>query len=103
MERKVVYIAGPISGVDRYWEAFEKAEDDLIAAGFVALSPAVQPQGMTPAQYMRVCFAMLDSADAALFLPGWFHSKGASLERRYCEYIGKPVGDSVEEIKGALG
>jgi hypothetical protein len=91
MERKkVVYISGPITGVENYWEAFEQAEDDLQSQGYIPLSPSRLPQGMTHEQYMRIGFAMIDSADAVLFLPNWETSCGATLEASYCEYIGKP-------------
>ena len=36
--KKVIYIAGPITGVPRYWEAFETAEDELTAAGGICRS-----------------------------------------------------------------
>ena len=102
-EKKVVYIAGPISGVEKYWEAFEKADDALQAAGFIGLSPSRLPWGMTREQYMRICFAMLDSADAVLFLPGSYNSQGAMLEYNYCGYIGKPCVHSIEELREVLG
>lgn len=89
-QKKVVYIAGPITGVDKYWEAFERAEDDLSALGYIPLSPARLPGGLTNAQYMRIDLAMIDSADAVLFLPGFSDSTGAQLEHEYCEYIDKP-------------
>lgn len=88
--KKVVYIAGPITGVDKYWEPFEKAEDDLTALGYIPLSPARLPQGMTNEQYMRICFAMIDSADAVLVL-GDRYSEGVNVEGTYCRYVGKPV------------
>lgn len=102
-EKKVVYIAGPISGVENYWEAFEKAEDELQAAGFIGLSPSRLPWGMTREQYMRICFAMIDSADAVLFLPGSYVSEGALLEYSYCKCIGKPHSYSIEELREVLG
>ena len=40
---------------------------------------------------MRICFAMLDSADVVLFQFGWQVSKGAKLEYDYARYIGKDV------------
>lgn len=89
-QKKVVYISGPITGVDRYWEAFEQAEDDLSALGYIPLSPARLPGGMTNEQYMRIDMSMIDSADAVLFLPGSLNSAGARLELKYCKYTGKP-------------
>lgn len=103
MRKKVVYISGPITGVEKYWEAFEKAEDDLIAAGFIPLSPAHLPGGLCDAQYMRIDLAMIDSADAVLFLEGYSYSCGASLEYEYSRYTGKPIAESIEELKEVLG
>lgn len=89
-KKKVVYIAGPITGVEEYWKPFEKAEDDLTALGYIPLSPARLPQGMTNEQYMRICFALIDSADAVLVLGGDY-SEGVQVEWGYCRYIGKPI------------
>lgn len=89
--KKVIYIAGPITGVENYWEAFERAEEHLEGLGYIALSPARLPYGMTNDQYTRICSAMIDSADAVLFLPNWPQSRGAYMERLRCEYMGKPV------------
>lgn len=91
MERKkVIYIAGPITGVAKYWEAFEEAEELLTELGYIALTPSRLPQGMTNEQYTRIDFAMIDSADAVIFLPGSQDSRGASLELKYCNYTSKP-------------
>ena len=90
-KKKVVYIAGPITGVKEYWKPFEKAEDDLTALGYIPLSPARLPQGMTNEQYMRICFAMIDSADAVLVLDHSEYSEGVQVEWGYCRYIGKPI------------
>jgi nucleoside 2-deoxyribosyltransferase len=89
-QKKVVYIAGPITGVERYWEAFEHAEDILLGLGYIPLSPAHLPNGMTNAQYARMCLAQIDSADVVLLLPNYTESFGARLEREYCCYIDKP-------------
>lgn len=87
----VIYLSGPITGVPNYWKAFEKAEANLRSLGYIVLSPAKLPQGMTNEQYAKIDTAMIDAADAVYFLPGWENSRGATIERAYCEYIGKAV------------
>jgi hypothetical protein len=98
-QKKVIYIAGPVTGVSKYWEPFEAAQDELEAAGFIALSPTWQPKGMSNEQYMRICLAMIDSSDGVLFLRGWGCSKGASLEWQYCEYTDKPRSMDIAKLK----
>ena len=46
---------------------------------------------MTAGDYMRICFAMIDTADMVVFLPDYYESKGAMLEHAYARYIGKAV------------
>lgn len=101
--KKSVYIAGPITGVERYWEAFEKAEDELIALGFIPISPSRLPEGLTYEQYARISLATIDAVDAVLFLPGWDRSKGARLERDYCSYTGKVATADITILKEVLG
>lgn len=86
-----IYIAGKITGDENYKQKFEEAEKELQKMGYAVLSPAVLAAGMTPADYMRICFAMIDTADEVCFLPDWKKSKGAQLEHAYCEYIGKEI------------
>jgi nucleoside 2-deoxyribosyltransferase len=101
-KRPVVYIAGPITGVPGYHAEFGAAEARLAGAGYIPLNPARLPEGMTKAQYMRICFAMIDSADAVLLLPGSYKSDGCTVEYTYAKYIGKPTAHSIDEVKAAL-
>lgn len=85
-----IYLAGKIAGDPGYREKFQKAQARLERDGITVLNPANNPEGLTKADYMRLSFAMIDAADEVTFLPDAAESPGAQLERRYCEYIGKP-------------
>lgn len=41
--------------------------------------------------YMRICFAMMDTAEMVVLLPDYKQSKGAQLEYMWCQYVGKPT------------
>jgi nucleoside 2-deoxyribosyltransferase len=86
-----IYIAGKITGNPDYKNTFKKWQEKLEDKNFTVLNPAVLPEGMKPADYMRICFAMIDCADVVALLPGWQNSSGAILELEYCKYIGKTV------------
>ena len=86
-----IYIAGKITGEPNYKEKFDIAATSLEAQGHIVLNPAELPEGMLPADYMRICFAMIDTADAIYLLKDWYSSSGASIERNYAMYIGKSI------------
>lgn len=86
-----IYIAGKITGDPDYKAKFEEAENFYKKKGFTVLTPTCLPIGMQPADYMRICFAMIDTADVVAFLPGYRLSAGAQLELQYCFYIDKDV------------
>lgn len=85
-----IYIAGKITGDPNYKTKFEQAANEYLRSDVILL-PTVLPGRMTPADYMRICFAMIDSADVVAFLPDWQDSPGARLEHDYCEYISKRI------------
>jgi len=106
-----VYLAGKISGDPDYKKKFHftrlnikkalrilSGNEELFdfevncRAEPVVLNPADLPGRMAPADYMRICFAMIDSADFVVFQPETPESAGAQLELLYCRYIGKPTG-----------
>lgn len=86
-----LYIAGKITGDPDYREKFQRAAKDLEQQGYIVLNPATMPEGMEPADYMRICLAMIDTAEIVAFLPDWEESAGARLEYEYCTYTGKPT------------
>lgn len=91
MKIKKIYLAGPITGVCGYREAFRKWEEHYRGRGYTVLNPAVLPEGLLPEEYMAICFTMLEVADAVAFLPGFESSRGAMLEMRFAEYADKPM------------
>lgn len=101
MPKKIVYLAGPITGVPNYKETFRQYEEWLKAKGYTVLNPtATLPEGLTNQEYMHTCLALIDCADVVLFLPDSTESKGATCEFMYCRYIGKPRLFSIHELEG---
>lgn len=86
-----IYIAGKITGDPNYKAKFEEAENFYKKKGYTVLTPTWMPTGMQPADYMRICFAMIDTADVVAFLPGYETSPGAQVELQYCFYVDKDV------------
>lgn len=77
-----VFLSGPISSrLETYKAEFDDAARIVSEAGHLPLNPATLPIGMENRDYMRICLAMLDSADPLLQLPGWGKSAGAIAER----------------------
>ena len=89
-QKKVVYIAGPITGEPAHLDAFKEAEADLTALGFVALSQAQLPEGLDDKQYARICMAMMDSADVILLLDGWGVTDETIMAKCYARYCKVP-------------
>lgn len=89
MKRKV-YIAGKITGDPNYREKFQWAGNHFRECGDIVLNPASLPEGMSRADYMRICFAMMESADIVAVLPNYQDSLGARVEIAWCDYIKKP-------------
>ena len=86
-----IYIAGKITGDPDYKAKFEAAAEAYTKKGYTVLYPSWMPAGMRPADYMRICFAMIDTADVVAFLPGYETSPGPQLELQYCLYTDKGV------------
>lgn len=96
-----IYLAGKITGDKRYKAKFREAAKNLEAQGHVVLNPATLPDGLTDADYMRICMAMLEAADLAVFLPDYQESKGAMVEWGWCQRTGKECALYLNVKKGA--
>lgn len=86
-----IYIAGKITGDPEYKAKFAVAEKRLRSVPEnVVLNPAALPTGLEYVDYMNICYAMLNVADKAVFLPDYRYSDGACLEMKYCLTVHKP-------------
>ena len=86
-----IYIAGKITGDPNYKSKFNAAHLSIVYQYDVPVNPALLPAGLSKADYARICFAMIDTADKVMFLPDWQESPGARLEMEYCLYTGKDI------------
>ena len=89
MKRPKIYISGKRTGDPNYKEKFASIQKDLESEGYIILNPAVLPQDLSNEDLMRICFAMIDTADAVAFIDGFTDSPGAMLELEYCKYTKK--------------
>ena len=92
-DRKKIYIAGPVTGVNGYEETFAKAADALRAKGYEPVNPVAPGivEGWTYRDYINRGFQMLMECDCMLLLPGYMDSKGAALELHYALAVGMEI------------
>lgn len=96
-EKKIAYIAGPITGVADYKAKFAAAEAQLEIDGYIVLNPARLPEGMPYEAYIPICLAMVAAADTLFMLPGAQYSKGAMAEYTCAVALGKTIKGFGEE------
>lgn len=83
---KKVYIAGKMTGKEDLGKKdFEEVERKLkeLYPTIKVLNPHCLPKGLEYEDYMKICFAMIDVADAVCMLPDWSDSPGANREFYY--------------------
>ncbi|MGU5544106.1 DUF4406 domain-containing protein [Aeromonas veronii] len=91
-QRKIVYIAGPMSGLPEYNRpAFNTEALHQQQKGHVVLNPVTLPDGLTQQQYMGICIEMVKIADEVIMLPNWVNSQGATAEFHYAMKCGKVI------------
>lgn len=94
------YIAGPMTGYPGFNHAafFAKENEILVHAPppTIVLNPAKIAGGDTTKEYafyIKESLALLEKANAVVFLQGWKNSKGARLEAAYAIAIGLDMYD----------
>lgn len=82
-----IYIAGKITGEPRMEmkAKFNHAAEQLSKQGHETFIPSVLPayDDVSHADYLHVCFGMIDICDAIYMLKDWQRSKGARMELQY--------------------
>lgn len=85
----IIYIAGPITNEFDYRAKFKKAEKFLAKKGHIIINPSYLPNGLS--NYMPICKAMIDQADAVYFLDKYNESIGCLEELEYARSKGKRI------------
>ena len=98
-----IYIAGKITGDKKYKAKFREAAKAMEALGHVVLNPAILPAGLEQVDYMRICLAMLEAADLAVFLQDYRESAGAMIEWAWCKRTGKNCALYMNMKGGGIG
>ena len=99
--KQKIYIAGPMSGYDSFnHSAFSDASHSLSVMGYIVLSPAILPDGLTQAEYMQIDLTMLQCCDAIYMLKGWDDSAGAMAEHALAMKLGLTVIHEVGSCQG---
>lgn len=114
MSDKVIYIAGPYTGVfhdhrsyseiDRNISAARDASILLANAGVPYFCPHMHSahyELITPAVpaafWYKLDIHFLEACDGILMLPGWYDSRGSKEEKRLMEEWGRPVFFEAED------
>lgn len=101
--KTVVYILGPMTGYEKNNRpAFRKAARTLRDLGFRVISPDELDQthpakGKTWADFMARDIPHLAKASMGVALPGWRHSKGATMEACILNQLGRSVVELDEQ------
>ena len=106
MDKKTIYVAGPMRGYEHFnFEAFDAAATLLRAQGWTVINPAEldrlhygfqcwPPEGwvvtkeMMGQMILRDLHAITDCCDAIYHLKGWEESTGSGVEHALGDFLG---------------
>jgi hypothetical protein len=80
---KILYVSGPMSGYDDYnWPSFKEATRQLRKAGYEVRCPTESGAGfdMPWVECLKLSLKAMMDCSAVALLPGWEHSRGATIE-----------------------
>lgn len=98
--KPILYLSGPIAGIDDFEQRFEKAEAFLAEAGYPIINPCKVPPIVMGSrftheqawiQYMRGDIAAMMRAGGVALLSGHEKSSGSHLEKRIAFELGIPI------------
>lgn len=97
---RVVYLAGPMSGLPEFnYPAFHAKAAELRAQGRDVRNPAENDSGSAGKSwefYMRLALRMLLECDEIHLLPGWHNSHGARIEKYVAEELGMAISGALQ-------
>lgn len=100
---KRIYIAGPMSSLPRFnYPAFNTEAARLRSLGYHVENPAENPKQPDWNGYMRQAIRQMLTCDMIAMLPGWEHSKGATLESFIARRVGIEIVTASTITEGSL-
>ena len=80
-QKEIIYISGPMEGVENYEKNFRRAENYLENQGYEVVNPAnIDVTGMSREEILDMDLKLLRECDAICMLKGWQQSRGANRE-----------------------
>lgn len=88
MQKKRVYISGPITNNKNYKQQFSEAEKKLRAVGYTPVNPVNgAPKGLEYKQYIDRALKILFDCDCIYMMQDYGRSFGALLELDYAKTV----------------